>query len=101
MSEPIRLKDTQPVVDRTKVGISYSGGGPLVLIELGCARAFVDKHIRPAVIAGVSAGSLAGAAHALDPVGGQGIELAADLLSRISGASLGFGWPNVLWRLVK
>jgi predicted acylesterase/phospholipase RssA len=101
MSEPIRLKDAQPRVDRTKIGISYSGGGPLVLIELGCARAFVDKGIRPAVISGVSAGSLAGAAHALDPVGGQGIELAADLLSRITGAKLGFGWLSVLERLAK
>ena len=83
MTEPIHLKgvDTVPA-DPAKVGISYSGGGPLLVVELGIARAFVQRGIRPSVICGASAGALTAAAHALDPVGGRGIDMAADLLGR-------------------
>jgi NTE family protein len=83
MSEPIHLKavDTVPV-DPGKVGISYSGGGPLLVIELGVARAFVQRGIRPDVVCGASAGALTASAHALDPDGGRGIDMAADLLGR-------------------
>ncbi len=72
-----------------RVGISYSGGGPLLLIELGIAQAFVDLKIIPAAIAGVSAGAIVGAAHALDPVNGAGIKAAADALLSLSNAKLG------------
>ncbi len=89
MSDPIYLKGVQLSVDPHRIGISYSGGGPLVLVELGVARAFVRRGIVPAVIAGASAGALAGAAHALDPIGGKGIQLAADLLGRVSNKLLG------------
>ena len=101
MSEQIRLKGKSPVVDPTKIGISYSGGGPLVLIELGCARAFVDKAIVPSAIAGVSAGALASTAHALDPAGGAGIDLAVRLLGQIRARDLGFGWVAVAGRLLR
>ncbi len=101
MSEPIHLKDQDPVVDKKTIGISYSGGGPLVLIELGCAKAFIEKQIVPAHITGVSAGSFAGTAHALDPIRGKGIELAIDLLSSITAADLGFGWLSVGERLIE
>jgi predicted acylesterase/phospholipase RssA len=100
MSEPIHLKDKDPVVDKKTIGISYSGGGPLVLIELGCAQAFIDKKIVPAHIAGVSAGSFAGTAHALDPIDGKGIEMAIDLLSGIKATDLGFGWVSIGERLI-
>jgi NTE family protein len=83
MADPIKLKGKEPEVDPARIGISYSGGGPLVLVELGIARAFVQKGIRPHVITGASAGAIAAAAHALDPVGGKGIDLAADLLARV------------------
>lgn len=99
MSEPIRLKDQDIRVDKSKVGISYSGGGPLLLIELGCAQAFIDKKIVPDHIAGVSAGSFAAVAHALDPVQGKGIEMAKDLVSGIKAVDLGFGWIEVGERL--
>lgn len=58
MDERIKLAEVDvPEVDRDRVGISYSGGGPLVLVELGCVRAFVECGIRPAAIVGVSAGA--------------------------------------------
>jgi NTE family protein len=84
MSEPIHLKDVDTVqqADPNKIGISYSGGGPLLVVELGVARAFVQKHIRPQVICGASAGGLTAAAHALDPDDGRGIAMAADLLGQ-------------------
>lgn len=83
MSEPIHLKgiDTVPA-DAAKIGISYSGGGPLLVIELGVARAFVKRGIRPDVLCGASAGALTATAHALDPVDGRGIDMAADLLGQ-------------------
>lgn len=101
MTEQIRLKGKAPVVDPKKIGISYSGGGPLVLIELGCARAFVEKGIIPSAIAGVSAGALAGTAHALDPSGATGIDLAVRLLGQIRAKDLGFGWVLVGERLLR
>lgn len=89
MSEPILLKGAVPKIDPAKIGISYSGGGNLVVVELGIARAFVQKKIVPAVITGASAGSLAGLAHALDVHTGNGIDLAAGLLAQISDRTLG------------
>ena len=88
-SEPIHLKDEDPDVDKARIGISYSGGGPLVVIELGVAQAFVDKKIIPAVIAGASAGGIAGTAHALDPEGGRGIAMAARVLGGMTNATVG------------
>ena len=83
MSEPIHLKGVDEVpADPAKIGISYSGGGALLVVELGVARAFVQRQIRPDVICGASAGALTAAAHALDPDGGRGIDMAADLLGR-------------------
>ena len=99
MAEPIHLKGKQPEVDPSKIGISYSGGGALVLVELGIASAFIKLGILPTVITGVSAGALAGAAHALDPVGGRGIRLAADILGQVSNRLLGLTPLRVLWRL--
>lgn len=49
----------------------------------------------------MSAGSLAGTAHALDPVGGKGIQLAIDLLSEIKAKTLGFGWVSIAERLLE
>lgn len=102
MSEKVVLKQKRgPIeVDRRRIGISYSGGGPLVLIELGCARAFVEVGIRPVAIAGVSAGSIAGAAHALDIKHGTGIDLAIDLLADISNASVGLSVGQIARTLV-
>jgi predicted acylesterase/phospholipase RssA len=93
------LQDLVPPVDVNKIGISYSGGGPLVLVELGIAQAFVDKGIIPAVIAGASAGAIAAAAHALDVHGGQGIAMAAALLSTITSSQLGLDVFDFLGRL--
>jgi NTE family protein len=101
MSEPIHLKDTSPEVDPEAIGISYSGGGPLVLVELGIARAFVRKGIIPNVITGCSAGAIAGAAHALDPVGGKGIDMAARQLSNVKNGFLGLDAWNVIPRVLR
>jgi NTE family protein len=100
MSEPIHLKDKQPDVDRSRIGISYSGGGALVVIELGIARAFIKLGIKPAVITGVSAGALAGTAHALDPVDGRGIQLGADILGHVTNNLLGLTPFHVLGRVL-
>ena len=89
------------VLDRNRIGISYSGGGPLVVIELGIAQAFIQKGIIPAVIAGASAGGIAGAAHALDPHHGAGIEMARDMLLKISDHRLGLGKLQILDRVLQ
>ena len=102
MSQNILLKGKAPgdiPVDRHKIGVSYSGGGPLVLIELGIARAFVRMGIVPDVIAGVSAGGLAGTAHALDPHTGKGIDMAARLLCQISSRTLGLDVDTLAGRV--
>jgi len=93
-----RAPDTL-AVSRDRIGISYSGGGPLVVLELGVARAFVRRGIRPAVITGVSAGALAGAAHALDPIGGRGVELGMDILAEMSTAGFGLTPEQMIERL--
>jgi predicted acylesterase/phospholipase RssA len=100
MSEPILLAHRDVEVDRKKIGVSYSGGGAMVLIELGIAQAFVDLAIVPTVIAGASAGALAGAAHALDPVGGAGIRMAAAILGGVTNRTVGLGLDQVIGRLV-
>src|SRR5262249_47940790 len=85
----------RPTVDRRSVGISYSGGGPLLLVELGIGRAFVELGVQPDAIAGVSAGGIAAAAHALDPVNGAGIEAAISALSSVSNSTLGLTLPQI------
>jgi NTE family protein len=88
MSDAILLKDEDIKVDPKKIGISYSGGGPLVVVELGVAQAFIDAGIIPNVISGASAGAIASTAHALDVRGGKGIAMAVDLLSRVTNSVL-------------
>ncbi len=100
MTQPILLHDHVPALDPAKIGISYSGGGPLVAVELGIARAFVQKGIIPTAIAGTSAGALAGFAHALDVHRGTGIDLGADLLGRISNQFLGLDVGDILGRVI-
>jgi predicted acylesterase/phospholipase RssA len=103
MSQAILLKEKDPedlTVDLNKIGISYSGGGPLVVVELGIARAFVQEEIIPDVITGVSAGALAGTAHALDVRNGTGIDMAQALLSRVSNSTLGLDPVHVLGRVL-
>lgn len=94
MPKPL-LQEVAPTVDENLVGISYSGGGPMFLIELGIAQAFVDLNIIPAAIAGVSAGAIAGTAHAFDPVKGDGIKAAAKALLMLSNRRLGL----TKWRM--
>jgi len=88
MPEPL-LHGRTPSVDRERVGISYSGGGALLPVELGIARAFVELGVRPHAIAGVSAGAISAVAHALDPSGGAGIAAAAKGLAAITNRTLG------------
>jgi NTE family protein len=83
------------------IGISYSGGGPLLAIELGIARAFVQFGIRPAVITGASAGAIAGAAHALDMYAGTGIDAAVDELGRMSNATLKLDAGDFVFRILR
>ncbi|HEY7200145.1 MAG TPA: patatin-like phospholipase family protein [Candidatus Dormibacteraeota bacterium] len=99
MPEPL-LHWLTPVVDRSRVGISYSAGGALLLVELGIAQAFIELGVRPAAIAGVSAGAIAGTAHALDPVDGEGIAAAARALASISNRRLGLTPLGVVWRAI-
>jgi predicted acylesterase/phospholipase RssA len=88
MTEPL-LYDKKLEVDKHKVGISYSGGGPLLLVELGIAQAFVELGVMPVAIAGVSAGAIAAVAHALDAKNGDGIRLAAQQLVNVNDGKLG------------
>jgi NTE family protein len=99
VAEPI-LHDRTPQVDRGRVGISYSGGGPLLLVELGVAQAFVELGVLPHAIAGVSAGAIVAVAHAMDPVGGAGIAAAAKGLASVDNHSLGLSVAQVLERAV-
>ncbi len=99
MSAP-DLKQLPFDFDVNRIGISYSGGGPLLLIELGIALAFVDLKIYPAAIAGVSAGAIAGTAHAYDPVGGSAIKAAADALLDLSDHKLGLTRGEVVVRVL-
>src|SRR3989442_3501957 len=87
-------------VDEQRVGIPYSGGGPLLLIELGIAQAFVDLKIVPVAIAGVSAGAIAGTAHALDPIGGAGIKAAARALLDVSDHKLGLTKAEIVAKVL-
>ncbi|HKB32291.1 MAG TPA: patatin-like phospholipase family protein [Candidatus Dormibacteraeota bacterium] len=84
----------------SNVGISYSGGGPLLVVELGVAQAFVDLGIVPRAIAGVSAGSIAGVAHALDINRGTGIAAAIDAISNVTDATLKLRLPDIVWDVV-
>jgi predicted acylesterase/phospholipase RssA len=94
MTEPL-LFDKTLEVDRHKVGVSYSGGGPLLLVEFGIAQAFVELGVIPAAIAGVSAGAIAAVAHALDPKNGEGIRIAAQQLVNINDSKLGLTLPQI------
>jgi predicted acylesterase/phospholipase RssA len=87
-------------VERRRIGISYSGGGALFLVELGIARAFVARGVLPDVIAGVSSGAFAAVAHGLDPTGGRGIESAARLLGQVDDGTLGLRWWQVALHLL-
>jgi NTE family protein len=95
--------DNRLEVDPDQIGISYSGGGPLLPIELGIARAFVNKKIYPEVITGVSAGAIAAAAHALDIYNGTGIDRVVEHLGTVTNAwlhldALDFGREAVIRR---
>ncbi|MHB8508803.1 MAG: patatin-like phospholipase family protein [Candidatus Dormibacteria bacterium] len=96
------LKDHQPVVDRGKIGISYSGGGPRFVHEIGAARAFIRAGIVPDAIAGVSAGGIAAVAHVVDPVGGRGIEAAIREIPRfMSTRGLGLTMEGLIERVIR
>ena len=99
MPAPI-LQNVSPDVDEARVGISYSGGGPLLLIELGIAQAFVDLKIIPVAIAGVSAGAIAGTAHAFDPVNGTAIKAAASALLTLSDHKLGLTKAEIVAKVL-
>jgi predicted acylesterase/phospholipase RssA len=102
VGSPIKVKGLAQVdVDVNRIGISYSGGGPLVVVELGIAQAFVERHIYPSVIAGASAGSLAGAAHALDIYDGRGIQMAADVLGHVTNRTLHLDVQDVVGQLLQ
>lgn len=86
--------------DPGKLGLSYAGSGPLLVVELGMAVALIRRGIMPEAIAGVSSGSITGVAHALDGTGGTGVEMAADLLGRdVNDSVLGLRWWQVLLHL--
>jgi NTE family protein len=87
--------------DPNKIGISYSGGGPLLVVELGIAKAFVKSGIKPAVISGASAGSIAGAAHALDIDTGKGIDLTIAQIGHMSNATLKLDPGDFVLRLLR
>lgn len=99
MTSQLLLRE-QPVVDQSRIGISYAGAGPLLVVELGIARALIRHSIVPAAVAGVSAGAFSGLAHVLDPVGGRGVEATADVMGGIRTTSLGLAWWQIALRLL-
>lgn len=92
---------TTTAPDPNVVGISYSGGGPLLAVELGIAQAFVQSNVKPAVISGASAGAIAAAAHALDVDAGQGIDLTIQELGHLSNSSLRLDAGDFALRLLR
>lgn len=99
MTSQLLLRE-QPVVDQSRIGISYAGAGPLLVVELGIARALIRHGIVPAAVAGVSAGAFTGLAHVLDPVGGRGVEATAEVMGGIRTTSLGLAWWQIALRLL-
>src|SRR5205085_6438094 len=96
-----RAMTSTPTPDPNKIGISYSGGGPLLVVELGIARAFVQSGIKPAVITGASAGSIAGTAHALDVDAGKGIDLTVAEVGHMTNATLKLDPGDFAFRLLR
>lgn len=91
-----------PEVDRGKIGISYSGGGPRFVLELGAARAFIKNGILPHAVAGVSAGAVAATAHVVDPREARGIEVVARLVpQRLSTKRLGLTMEGLIERAIR
>ena len=82
-----------------QIGIAYSGSGSLLVVELGVARAFVRRGIVPTRVAGVSSGAITAVAHALDPVQGRGLDVAAQTLGGIRNRTFGLAWWQVALRL--
>lgn len=100
MPAPRLSQGPPPLVDRRRIGISYSGGGALLVVELGMARAFIARRVVPDVIAGVSSGAFTAVAHGLDPHEGRGVESAARLLGKISDRTLGLRWWQIALHLL-
>jgi predicted acylesterase/phospholipase RssA len=100
MSERYLLLPERPGVDPARVGISYAGAGPLLVVELGIARALIRHGVVPAAVAGVSAGAFTGLAHVLDPAGGRGVEVTAGFLGGVRTSSLGLRWWQVALHLL-
>lgn len=91
------LEQQTPKPDKDTIGISYSGGGPLFVVELGIAKAFTELGIQPKAIAGVSAGSIAGTAHALDPsTDAKGIAIAADAVAQVTDRTVKLALDQIL-----
>ncbi len=97
----VPLLDEVPLeVSENRVGVSYSGAGPLLLIELGIAQAFIDLKIVPVAVAGVSAGSIAATAHAFDPVGGTAIKAVAEALPNLGDRRLGLSKAEIVSKVL-
>ncbi|GAC1333799.1 MAG: patatin-like phospholipase family protein [Candidatus Dormibacteria bacterium] len=83
------------------MGISYSGGGPRLVLELGAALAFIERGIVPDVIAGVSAGAITAMAHATDAVGGKGIRAAMhEIATGVSTRGLGLHLEAMVQKVI-
>jgi predicted acylesterase/phospholipase RssA len=96
------LKNHTPEVDRAKIGVSYSGGGPRFVLELGAARALIKSGVVPAAIAGVSAGAVAAASHVVDPRGARGIDVLAQIVpQRLSTKGLGLTMEGLIERAIR
>lgn len=101
MERPV-LQGIEPTVDRARIGISYSGGGPRLILELGAILAFIERGIVPDVIAGVSAGALAGTLHAIDPRSPRAVEAALRVLpERLSTHGLGLTVEAVMAKAIR
>jgi predicted acylesterase/phospholipase RssA len=86
--------------DPARLGLSYAGSGPLLVVELGMALAVIRRGIVPDAIAGVSSGSITGLAHVLDAAGGTGVQMAGDVLgTQVNDGVLGLRWWQVLLHL--
>lgn len=99
MSSDVLLEGQDYTVDRARIGVSYSGGGALLVVELGAAKALIAHGIVPDVIAGVSAGSFSGLTHVLDPHQGRGVDAAARALGTVRSTSVGLAWWQVVLHL--
>src|SRR5688572_12448886 len=80
------MKHVADLLQSRRIGIALSGGSVRGLAHIGVVKALEDLGVRPAVVAGTSAGSLVGAMLAAEMTWREMAELARTIF-----------WPKLLY----